>query len=283
VKQLDTTGCEERGWFDDALAQAPDERDVVVEGARIHYLHWGEAGDPGVVLVHGGLAHARWWEHIAPLLSGHEIVALDLSGHGDSSPREVHDVRQWAREIVAVAEDAGLERPTVVGHSVGGTPAVAVGVDFPELVRAVITVDSRFNDYEWPSRHKPSPTYASIEDAIADFQPAHPVAGVEPVPYVQRRVAESSLSRQGDVWRWKRADHFRLTGVRMRELLPDLQIPLTLVRTEHGILSAEAAAEMRSLTPAEVDEVLIHGAAHNPMLEQPRALAETLATLLRKH
>ncbi|MET0885755.1 MAG: alpha/beta hydrolase, partial [Mycetocola sp.] len=75
----------------------------------------------------------------------------------------------------------------------------------------------------------------------------------------------------------------RVAGVRIRDLLPDLQTPLTLVRTEHGILSAEAAVEMRSLTSAEVDEVLIPGAAHNPMLEQPLALAETLATLLRQH
>ena len=55
------------------------------------------------MLVHGGAAHSGWWDHVAPLLTWHRVVALDLTGHGDSDRREVYDMRLWAREVVAVA------------------------------------------------------------------------------------------------------------------------------------------------------------------------------------
>ena len=81
------------------------------------------------------LAEAHWWDHIAPLLPGRQVVAIDLSGHGESGNRENYNARQWAREIVAVAADA---------------------------VRGVMTVDTRFNDQAYPHRDKPSRVFASI-------------------------------------------------------------------------------------------------------------------------
>ena len=60
-------------WFARALASAPEHRDVVVDGARVHYRAWGEPGRPGLVLVHGGAAHSGWWDHVAPLLGAHWV------------------------------------------------------------------------------------------------------------------------------------------------------------------------------------------------------------------
>ena len=76
-------------WFRDALAATPRDREIEVEGTPIHYLEWGEPDRPGLVFVHGGAAHAHWWSPIAPLfLREYRVVALDLSGHGDSGRRE---------------------------------------------------------------------------------------------------------------------------------------------------------------------------------------------------
>lgn len=274
-------GSASTAWFDAALSRTPGEHDVVVEGAKIHYLRWGVPSDPAVVLVHGGLAHARWWEHIAPLLTGYQVVALDLSGHGDSAHRRIHDIRQWGREIKAVADDAGLSRPVLVGHSMGGTPAVSAAVDFPDAIRGVITVDTRFIDQQWPVRDMKSATYPSISDALADFRPAHPVDGVEMVPFVLRRVAEASLCKEGHSWRWKRIERLEVVWTPLRKLLPRLHVPLALVRTQFGVLTQEAAEEMKHLTPARSMVAFLPGAAHNPMLEQPLALVEVLKDVLR--
>ena len=76
-------------WFLTAIGTPAKLGIVDVEGASITYRTYGDREDRGIVLVHGGAAHARWWDHIAPLLAtGHMVVALDLSGHGDSGRRE---------------------------------------------------------------------------------------------------------------------------------------------------------------------------------------------------
>ena len=65
-------------WFLDALSIEPDHIAVDVEGAAVHALVWGETGRPGIVLVHGGAAHAHWWSHIAPaFLPDFRVVAID--------------------------------------------------------------------------------------------------------------------------------------------------------------------------------------------------------------
>src|SRR2546423_1912983 len=56
-------------WFARAVAAPFEDCFVEVDGARIHYLRWGQAGKPGLLLVHGGFAHAHWWDFIAPLFA----------------------------------------------------------------------------------------------------------------------------------------------------------------------------------------------------------------------
>lgn len=269
-------------WLVRALAVAPRQHDVVeVDGVDVKYRRWGELGDTPVVLVHGGLAHSHWWDHVAPLLSGgRRIVALDLSGHGDSGMRDEYDVRQWAREISTVAAHAGLTRPIVVGHSMGGQPSVASGVDFPEQFRGIVTIDTRFNDEPYRRGEKVSRRYATLAEGVAAFSPVHAGSGVTIRPDLLRHVAETSLELDGDAWRWKRDDGYHIAWLPYRSLLHDLRVPLAIVRTEFGLVDAEIDAEMQALVPAPSVSVTIPAAGHNPMLEQPLALVGVLLTLL---
>jgi len=67
-------------WFSAALADEGQERRITVEGTQVAYREWGDPADRSIVLVHGGAAHSRWWDHIAPLLTGERrVVAVDLS------------------------------------------------------------------------------------------------------------------------------------------------------------------------------------------------------------
>src|SRR5215468_6084564 len=96
-------------WFLDALAAPRTD----------HYVRWGEGEKPGLVLVHGGAAHAEWWSFLAPLLTRHyDVIAPDLSGHGDSGRRESYPRRLWADEVRRIIADAAFVGPPVlVGHS----------------------------------------------------------------------------------------------------------------------------------------------------------------------
>src|SRR3954462_3382272 len=135
-------------WFRTALADAPEHCDTEVAGARVHLRCWGDPRLPGLVLVHGGAAHSGWWDHIAPFFSGsHRVVALDLTGHGDSDRRDRYDMRQWADEVVAAARAADITgRPLVVGHSMGGWVAAHVGVHHADRADGIAIIDSPLND-----------------------------------------------------------------------------------------------------------------------------------------
>ena len=68
-------------WFVTAIGTPAKQAAIDVDGASIAYRTYGDREDRGIVLVHGGAAHARWWDHIAPLLAAdHLVVALDLPG-----------------------------------------------------------------------------------------------------------------------------------------------------------------------------------------------------------
>jgi len=270
-------------WFARALAALPEHRDVEVDGTRVHYRVWGPAGAPGLVLVHGGAAHSGWWDHVAPLLTSHRVVALDLSGHGDSGRREIYDMRQWAREIVTVTEAEALDRPVVVGHSMGGWVAVTTGVEQSDAVSAVAYIDSPLNDQppeesRLQERRRPRKVYPSLEEAVARFRtlPAQDVV----LPFVRDHVARGSLRAVDGGWTWAFDPDFFGTRLRLRDLLPGVGTPLALLRCEHGLVSAAMGTEMAGLVRGGMPVVELPDAGHHPMLDQPLALVAVLRTLL---
>src|SRR5438874_549866 len=90
-------------WFTAAIAAPVEERWVKVEGCPIHYLRWGQPGKPGLLLVHGGFAHAHWWDFIAPAFADdYCVAALDLSGMGDSGRRPKYTAELFAQEAIRV-------------------------------------------------------------------------------------------------------------------------------------------------------------------------------------
>ena len=96
-------------WFRWAIGHLPDERHLEVDGARIEVLSWGEVGAPGLIFVHGNLAHAHWWSFIAPFFADRRrVVALSLSGMGGSDHRSSYSLVQFGREVLQVAEASGL-------------------------------------------------------------------------------------------------------------------------------------------------------------------------------
>ena len=105
-------------WFRRALAVPFTDERVEVDGAGIHYLAWGQPGRRGLVFVHGGGAHAHWWTHVAATFADDfRVLALDLSGHGDSQHRAGYDPEQWTDEVMAVAA-----RRSDRGAAGGGRP-----------------------------------------------------------------------------------------------------------------------------------------------------------------
>lgn len=200
------------GWFTDALSHTPSTGGLDVGGVPIRWRSWGEPGAPGVVLIHGGAAHARWWDHLAPLLAvadRQHVVALDLSGHGDSGWRDHYRLDVWAEEVLAVSEHAGMAAPPVlVGHSLGGFVAMAAAAIHGDRLAGAVLVDSPVRRPDPESQegrggrmfHRPK-TYPDVDTAAAHFHlvPSQPA----PPWYVLDHIARHSLRPVPAGWTWK--------------------------------------------------------------------------------
>jgi pimeloyl-ACP methyl ester carboxylesterase len=189
----------------------------------------------------------------------------------------------WAREIVAVAAAERLERPVVVGHSMGGWAAVTTGVEHGSAVSAVAYIDSPLNDQppeesRLRERQRPRRVYPTLEEAMSRFRtlPAQEVV----LPFVRAHVARGSLRQVEGGWTWKFDPTFFGRRLLLRDLLPELPCPVALFRCEHGLVSPEMAAEMTRLVPRRLPVVDLPDAGHHPMLDQPLALVTGLRTLL---
>ncbi|MGW6695800.1 alpha/beta fold hydrolase [Rhodococcus sp. NPDC054953] len=275
-------------WFVDALAAPVETGHVTVDGASIAYRAWGESGRPGVVLVHGGMAHSRWWDHVAPQLAvDRRVVALDLSGHGDSDHRaQGYGLDQWAEEVLAVAAAGGIAgRPTLVGHSMGGIVAYHASTRHGDRLDGIVILDSPIRDLtpeEQELRNQrlssKAKVYPIIDDAVARFRLVPPQDTAE--PYVFDHIARASLAATDGGWSWK-FDGTRI-GRGSRSSLDGTTAGcrVAFFRSENGIISAELLDRMRPMFGPDALVVELPAAGHHPVFDQPLAVVTAVRTVL---
>jgi pimeloyl-ACP methyl ester carboxylesterase len=273
-------------WFTTAIGTPAKLGVIDVEGTPIAYRAYGDRADRGLVLVHGGAAHARWWDHIAPLLAvDHLVVALDLSGHGDSGRRESYSLDLWSAEVLAVAEDAGIAGPpTVIGHSMGGFVTLRAASLYGSGLAGAVAVDSPVRDITPEERaareHRafgPLRVYPTAEAAIARF---HPIPDQPTLPYITAHVAQTSIRKVSGGWSWKFDPRLFARHQLTPALLVRLDCRVALFRAEHGIVSPEMGEMMYDRLGRLAPVIEIPAAAHHVMLDYPLSLVTGLRTLL---
>ena len=267
------------------LAVPARETTVEVEGCPIRYHIWGEPSDrPSVLLVHGLLAHSRWWDSVAGWLSEvRQVVALDLSGMGDSGRRDGYDRLLHALEIERVACHAGIEGALVVAHSYGGDPAIRCCQRRPDMFGHLVLLDSRLllpGVYRYPNDNPVGKVvYASPAEAAARFKlvPDSRYANAE----VLAHIASHSVTREDGGWSWKFDGRVVQTEVPLLDPR-DLTLPITFIR---GGDSEVTTPEQMDVTHAYLPGATfleLPGAGHHLMIDQPLALVALLRDLLAR-
>jgi pimeloyl-ACP methyl ester carboxylesterase len=125
------------------LAEHGRDGYVTVNGLRHHYLRWGpEGGDP-VVLLHGLMNNARYWEHVAGMLGDDVAVyAPDLRGHGESEHAPGgYLVWAFAMDLRGFVEEMDFEAMDLVAHSIGSRVAMAYARDHSHRIRHLVLAD----------------------------------------------------------------------------------------------------------------------------------------------
>lgn len=278
-----TQGIEGENDLSPAVS-SPEHSTACAEGRAIHLREWGDRRNETVILIHGIAAHGGWWESVAPFLAAsRHVVALDLSGHGDSDRRPVYGADSWAEDVAPLIDP--LHPPLIVGHSLGGMVALRIARDRGSSLRGAVVVDAplRMRSEQrrgiLRSRAVSAGTVMSSEaEALARFRPMPDEGGLDPA--LVRRVAAQSLSHRSDGVRWKvDPGVFLAEPVALEELVPPA-CPVALIRGEFGMLTEASAIRAMTLMPDGVGHSTIPGAGHHPMLSHPRALADELGRVM---
>lgn len=268
-----------------------ESRWAEVRGLTLHYRVVGRPGGAPLVMLHGLLGHAREWDPaVAELAVGHEVWVLDQRGHGLSDWAGDYSRSTMADDLIAWLEATGLERPVVIGHSMGATVALLAAARRPELFERLVIADTapKTADGELQSwlreylEELGTSSYGTISEAFALRS-----GGPRARPELARRSVEQSLVRGDDGrYRW-RFDAQGLVGSLdsvnpsvLWEAIDAISCPVLLLRGEHSLeLSAELAEEMaRRLGDARLGTIA--GAGHDLALENPEGVARAVLDYL---
>ncbi|HEY0318581.1 MAG TPA: alpha/beta hydrolase [Solirubrobacterales bacterium] len=123
-------------------AGAFEAHEVDLHGHRAVYRVAGSG--PTVVLIHGMINSSRHWEAVATRMSrSYRVIAPDLIGHGDSAtPRGDYSLGAHAATIRDLLTTIGVERATIVGHSLGGGVAMQFFYQFPQRTERLVLISS---------------------------------------------------------------------------------------------------------------------------------------------
>jgi pimeloyl-ACP methyl ester carboxylesterase len=119
---------------------------TTIEGLEIHYDHFAEKGSSNthrVIYIHGtGCSGRVFGRHLRMLSERHEVVAIDLPGHGESDGSGFRSVVEHAFYVAGLIEKLGWDSCVVAGHSMGGGIAIALVVYFRQLVDGLLLIDT---------------------------------------------------------------------------------------------------------------------------------------------
>ncbi|MBN3834763.1 alpha/beta hydrolase [Burkholderia sp. Ac-20344] len=278
------TASVEDGWVDS-------------DGLRLHYVSWGRADAPAVVMLHGLRSYAHTWEPVADaLVDRYRVIALDQRGRGrsDWDPQRDYYAAAYVRDLDALVRAFDLRRFVLVGHSMGGANAFVYAAAKPERLAGLVIEDmgpgasagSQGSERIKRELKETPRAFASWDDARAFWRRQRPNITESAL---DSRIAHSlKEDEQGRiVWRHDAdgiaAARLAATPEQLVHLWPpilNLHVPTLLLRGgESDFLSAEVAAEMTAAN-AGIERIDIPGATHYVHDDQPAAFNHALRTWL---
>ena len=281
-------------WFLDALAQKPDIKTVKIKGSKISYNCWGEKNKPGLIFVHGGMAHADWWNFITPyFLKTHRVIAMNLGGMGDSEWRKEYSTETWGLEIEGVCKKEKLKKPIIIGHSLGGMCGVYAASIMKKNLYGLVIVDTAI----LPPSDKPpkfdfkiraNKIYKSLKEIKSRFRL---VPGqIDALEYIMDYIAEKSIKKNKGGWTWKfdpnymkifNSESFLERQAVYRNKLKGLKCRVAILRGEKSVIFPGSSAKyMHELMDKKSPIINVPEAHHHIMVDQPMALISALRSLI---
>jgi len=269
---------------------AAGRRSFIVNGMTLRALEWGQPGRPALCFLHGGSAHAHWFDAVVPaFVDSFHIISLDQRGHGESdwAPDARYGTEQFASDLVGVMDHLGWAQMVVVGHSMGGHNAMGFSAWHADRVRGLCVVDSRPSlpaerlqamhrrGHRGPRRHE------TLDSALRSFRllPAETLAAPDLLEHLGR---QGITQREGRfLYRFDPQCNGARNPADGWSLLPQIKAPTLLVRGELSPIMPEEMAERMKAAIPNARLVTMLGVYHHLVLDAPEAFSRILDDFLR--
>ena len=260
-----------------ATPQPPESRWVQAHGLRLHYLDWGGAGRPPLLLLHGLQDCAGLWGTFAEAVRDrYHVLALDQRGHGDSPWAGSYRLSDYVREVGDVIEALDLRDLVLIGHSAGSKNAFIHVAEHPDRVSKLVITDMD------PDAHNPgsvamisrykteSDDYPNIDAVIERLRTRQP-GSTSDVLRANAVALTKPLPGGGLTWKRDRSVVAQYDRPDAWEHLPRISVPTLIVRgAESTLLTAPVARRMQQAIP-DSRLVELDGGGHWAHLESPDA------------
>ncbi len=255
---------------------------VRANAIEMAYLRTGGAHPP-VVLLHGLTDNGACWTRLArDLEDDYDLIMPDARGHGGSAvPETGYRAEDRAADALALIDELGLDRPALIGHSMGGLTAALIAATAPGKIGKVILEDPAFISAAgwadrllraWPEEH--AATLALSEAAlIAKGRAENPRWSADVLATWARAKLETKL---------KVFDWFQLPPTDFTALVARIGVPTLLVTGEPtlgAVVSAEVAEQLRACNP-RLRIAHMPGVGHCIRYEQPAHFATLVRNFL---
>ena len=161
----------------------PTSHIYISQRLRLHYVAWGDAAAPPLLLVHGLRDHCRSWDQTARALAQDwHVLAPDLRGHGDSewATDGYYSMSVLVYDLAQLIHQLKLQPVTIVGHSLGGSISLRYTGLYPDAVRKLVVVEGMALGPEHIGRLHAASMAQRVRDWIAERRQ---LAGRQPKRY----------------------------------------------------------------------------------------------------
>ena len=231
---------------------------ATVNGVRLFYEDRGEG--PAIILLHGFTgSHKDWAAQIPVLAEKYRVIAIDQRGHGQSAaPSSASDysVKIMAEDARGLLRHLGIDRSCIMGHSMGGFMAFELVLAYPEMVSALVLVDTSSGEFER------APGYAELRARLDELARTE---GMEAA--FEYNAANNPMTRE----------HFERHPER-REVTRQKMLETSV---DAYVYVADSFSRWESLTPRlgeiRVPTLIVVGDEDAPFIKASRTMEESIA------
>jgi len=246
---------------------------IVETGASaIYYDVWGSG--PPLLMIHGGLVDSRSWEEQRELASELQLVLPDTRNFGQSSGKlDGLTMGDLAADVLAVADDAGLESFHLLGFSIGGVIAQTVALRHPDRVRSLILVSTRAGGFT------PPPSQGGAAEVRAHVERAYSVSfRSRSAEFLDGYIA-MAIENEARGWEEVRASAATAPGI---DEMAGLRRPVLVVHARgDGSIPLEMAEELAQVIPGAQLEV-VENSGHTMQVERPALFNELVVSWVKE-